>query len=261
MSFITSEYSSAAPAFQFSEGLTTIDQTYVNELDETFDQFDDSANCLYPGDFFLKGQLRAVQSAVKNQLFAMQLLCNRMEDFKQEADKIVSAADDQANALFQAALARQSAFQKSPPKFEDRNFRLIATEAGNIAPPKRTAAPSLQGSLSTVDVSQDPNKITAPGGVSRAKALKGLWECSKPALFFEMQTDDSILRIQEQDVGQSEEELEEQIRKRPYVDYFAGRCIKVDLEKYPEVDLTRYKEQCGVNKSSSEIRDQCLTKK
>jgi hypothetical protein len=102
------------------------------------------------------------------------------------------------------------------------------------------------------------SKITVSNEMSRADVLKGLWNCSSPDIFFQIFPGNRLLKKQEAAAWQSKEKVEQIIQKKPYVNYFVGRCIKTDMEKYPEIDLASYKTDCKIAMSFSEIFEKCL---
>lgn len=106
-----------------------------------------------------------------------------------------------------------------------------------------------------------PTKITAPHSMSRMDTLRGLWNCSSPASFFKtIPNGDELRQKQEASAWQDRDAIEQAMRKRPYIDYFGGRCIKTDMSKFPELDLASYQQQCGIEMTSKEIIEQCLNR-
>ena len=105
------------------------------------------------------------------------------------------------------------------------------------------------------------SRFTAPKDMSKTDVLKGLWNCSYPASFFQtIPNGDAVRKEQEVAAWSDKEKIEKDITKRPYVDYFGGRCIKTDISTYPEIDLNKYKTQCEIDMSFQEIIGKCLRK-
>ncbi len=105
----------------------------------------------------------------------------------------------------------------------------------------------------------NPDTITAPDGLSQAGALKGLWNCSKFASFFQMVPNGDTLRKEQAAAAwKSQKEVEKLLKEHPYVDYFGGKCIKTDMSKFPLLDLTSYRKQCNIQMPAEQILNQCL---
>lgn len=104
--------------------------------------------------------------------------------------------------------------------------------------------------------------VTAPAGLSRVDALKGLWRCSSPASFFAtVPNGDALRQEQESAAWQNPAAVEEAMKRNPNVDYIGGRCVKTDLSQFPIIDLDSYKKQCEIDMSVEEIVKKCLTRK
>ena len=95
--------------------------------------------------------------------------------------------------------------------------------------------------------------------MSRSDALAGLWKCSQPALFFQLQPNGEALR-KEQELAAWTSNIEESLTKHPYVDYYGGRCIKTDFSTFPKVDLTHFNRLCYKEKdvSEKEVFQKCI---
>lgn len=105
--------------------------------------------------------------------------------------------------------------------------------------------------------SPDFSLISVPKGMSKVDALEGLWNCSKPASFFEDHP--HLLQQQETAAWKDRAQVEASLEDAPRIDYFGGRCIKTDFSAFPDLDLKKYTGQC-VNMTPAEVKDKCLKK-
>ena len=95
--------------------------------------------------------------------------------------------------------------------------------------------------------------------IKRSDVLAGLWNCSQPAMWFQLQPDGENLRKSQETAAWTASNIEESLKSRPYVDYYGGRCIKTDFSTFPKVDLTRFKTFCyQQDVSEQEIYQQCI---
>ena len=94
--------------------------------------------------------------------------------------------------------------------------------------------------------------------MKRSDVLAGLWNCSQPAMWFQLQPDGENLRRGQETAAWTASNMEEFLKSHPYVDYYGGRCIKTDFSTLP-VDLTRFKKLCyQLDVSEKEIYHQCI---
>jgi hypothetical protein len=106
------------------------------------------------------------------------------------------------------------------------------------------------------------SNVTAPDGMSRSDVLKGLWRCSHSSPWFEtIEGGVGELKKIEDVAFASNKEIERIFQKDLYVDYFGGRCIKTNMSRYPELDLTSFKNECKIPMSYAEIFAKCLNYK
>jgi hypothetical protein len=104
-------------------------------------------------------------------------------------------------------------------------------------------------------------RITIKNDMSKVDVLEGLWKCSSPASFFKtIPNGDDVRKKQESAAWQDKEAIEKNLQRNSYIDYFGGRCIKTDMSKYPELDLSSYKKQCEIEMPIEEIFKRCLSK-
>ena len=81
-------------------------------------------------------------------------------------------------------------------------------------------------------------------GKDKMKLLRALWEHAKPAVFFQMHGLP----------GPAFEEAEAEKAVKDYIDYFCGRCIKIDL-RGDTANPSAYDNDWGVGSFAKIVKD------
>jgi hypothetical protein len=106
------------------------------------------------------------------------------------------------------------------------------------------------------------SNITAPLGMTKADVLEGLWRCSAPTKTLDGVPNGKVIREKLEALSwESREKVEAFIRENPQIGFFGGRCIRVDMSTFPELDLSSYKNDCKIGMSFEEIFQKCLKNK